>query len=145
MFIMEGSILSHNDFMQKLDAILPIAGGMPDYNEPFALPAEHVLNTAFVEPDPEEGQGYNWAKSPKPKELKPYVPEHDPRVHTAALIKEAEDKVEAAARALSDYSLQIVNKICHKGKYLQRQKLESLEAKLEEAKRALRLLCGGFQ
>ena len=142
---MAGSILSNNDFMRKLDAILPIADGVPDYKEQFALPAEHELNTAFVEPDPEEGQGYNRAESPKPKELKPYVPEHDPRVRTAALIKEAEDKLEAAALKLTAYSEKIITPRYHRSKAEQRKRLDLLEDELKGAERNLKLLCGGFQ
>ena len=139
-FIMADSILSHNDFMQQLD----LEDMQIDGEEEYSLPSGHVLNIAFfMEPDSEDGQGYNWAESPKPEVC--IVPEHDPSVRTAALIKEAEDKVEAAALALLAYSQQIVNKTCHKHKDVQRQKLDSLEAKLGEAKRALRLLCGGFQ
>jgi hypothetical protein len=140
---MADSMLSNNDFMEELD----LEDMQIDGEEEFSLPSGHVLNIAFfMEPDSEDGQGYNWAESPKPEDYEVcIVPEHDPRVRTAALIEQAKAKLEAVARALSNYRKQIGEKTCHKRKDLQRQKLDSLEAKLEEAKRALKLLCGGFQ
>ena len=131
---------SNEQFMRELDK----ADGMGEYS----LPAEHVLNMAFVMedlPHSENGQGYAWAESPKPEDYKVCkVPEYDPSVRIAALIKEAEDKVEAAEQALFAYSRQIVEKTCHKHKDVQRQKLELLQDRLNEANEALRYLRDGF-
>jgi len=144
-FIMAGYTRTHNRFMEILDAIMPIADGMPDYKEPFALPAEHELNTAFVEPDP-DGQGYNWwTESPKPEELKPYVPECDPSVRTTALIEQAKAKLEVVALKLTAYSEKIITPTCHTSKAEKRKRLDLLEDEFEGAKRNLKLLCGGFQ
>jgi len=145
-FIMARHTRTHNRFMEILDAILPIADGMPDYKEPFALPAEHELNTAFVEAEPEKGQGYNWwTESPKPEELKPYVPEHDPSVRTTALIVQAKVKLEAVALKLTAYSEKTTTPSYHRSKAEKRKRLDLLEDEFEGAKRNLKLLCGGFQ
>jgi hypothetical protein len=99
---MAGHIRSHNRFMEILDAIMPIADGMPDYKEPFALPAEHELNTAFVMedlPHSENGQGYAWAVSQESWELKPYEPSEP----TAALKRETEEELRAAEAELKAF------------------------------------------